>query len=46
MTPAEIIKRIQVEKSQAVKVGYDPSFIRGLETAIAIIRIAVRQEAK
>jgi hypothetical protein len=54
MTPAEIIRRIQDEKSEAIKAGLDPaslrgcdfSFIRGLETAIAIIQIAARQEAK
>lgn len=44
MSIPEIISRIQQEKSNAIKNGAPLPYIHGLEAAIALIRIAVREE--
>ncbi len=44
MSIPEIISRIQQEKSKAVLNGAPLPYIHGLEAAIALIRMAVREE--
>jgi hypothetical protein len=46
MTVPEILRRIMQEKSNAILVGAPKQFIHGLEVAMAIIRLAAREENK
>ena len=43
MSTSEIIFRIQQEKSKAILNGAPLPYIHGLEAAIALIRMAVRE---
>lgn len=44
LTMPELLARLNQEKSQAIKAGAPLPYIHGLEAAIAIIRIAAREE--
>jgi hypothetical protein len=43
MSIPEIISRIQQEKAAAIKNGAPIHYIHGLEAAVALIRISVRE---
>lgn len=46
MSIPELISRLVQEKSKAMLAGAPMPYIHGLEAAIALIRISVREEAK